>query len=77
MTTVTDVDVHTTTVPPYNPIHPDIGIVIDPASFHSVSRDKCHRKRNEKRCVRYERHAAYHVAYPTAGSLYDGTRYRT
>lgn len=33
MTTVTGVDVHTTTVPPYNPIHPYIGIVIDPADY--------------------------------------------
>ena len=33
LTIVTGVDVHTTTVPPYNPIHPYVGMVIDPADY--------------------------------------------
>lgn len=33
LTAVTGVDVHMTAVPPYNPVHPYIGIVVDPADY--------------------------------------------
>ena len=45
--------------------------------LHSIYRDKHHHKWNEKRCVRYEWHAACCVVYSTSWSLCDGTRYRT
>ena len=33
LTAVIGVDVHMTAVPPYNPVHPYIGIVVDPADY--------------------------------------------
>ena len=33
LTAVTGVDVHMAAVPPYNPVHPYIGIVVDPADY--------------------------------------------
>ena len=33
ITMVVGVDVHVTTAPPFNPIHPYIGMVMDPADY--------------------------------------------
>ena len=33
ITMVVGVDVHVTTTPPFNPIHPYIGMVLDPADY--------------------------------------------
>lgn len=33
LTIVTGVDVHMTATPPYNPLHPYVGLVIDPADY--------------------------------------------
>lgn len=69
ITMVVGVDVHVTTAPPFNPIHPYIGMVMDPADYIPFLGTNVSVNRAEARRFGHGRHDYPPDAHPACRSL--------